>query len=255
LKNLAINIHINFPANLYIKSSMLDCQMEGELFLTKEINEPLQISGELHTRKGNFYYLGYKFVIEKGDIYFDPSLSSPQVDIIAGVNIAVPDTVTGDGKYTSEYVTVQISGELNNPTLHFISDKYSEADIIKYLAKVQTLESGLTGQQLTGEAVNIFGIYFERLLKNQITQLGLVDDIEVRTGGSFTASTPPEQWTIMLSRRLRSNLFLTYERSLSLTEPFQTFEIEYFINPNFSIVGNVDSQGLIHIRYKYKYRY
>ena len=256
MDNVVLNIHINFPANLYIKNSQLDCQMEGELYITKDVGEPIELSGELHTRRGNFYYLGYKFVIEKGDIYFDPSLGSPQVDVLAGVNIAVPDTVSGERKYTSEYVRVELTGELDNPTLQFISDKYSEADIIRYLARVQTFTNGYPIQeQVTQEALNVFGAYFERLIERQISRLGIVDNIEIRTGGLLSPGLGPDQWTLMLSRRLRSNLFLTYERSLSLTEPFQTFEIEYFISPNFSIVGNVDSEGLIHIRYKYKFRY
>ena len=49
---------------------------------------------------------------------------------------------------------------------------------------------------------------------------------------------------------------LSYKKSFSLTNPDQLqIGVEYKLNRNLSLVGNMDDQGNLHFKYRYRYAY
>jgi len=251
-----INLHTIIPGNLYFQNSQLNCELEGEMWILKSGSEPYRYSGTLNVRKGKFYYYGWEFEVVQGSINFNPLEFNPTLDIEARVNLAAYNQSDSKSASTSDdYVTVMLSGDLDNPTLVFDSDKYNESDILMYLSHT-TLgsEEALDQSQISTGAVNVFGMYFERQLEKNISQISGFNEFELRTRGNLLSNQQTDQWSVALGRKIAPNLYFSYERSLSLIEPDQQFGIEYRLNRNVSLSGDIEG-GLWRINYLYKYRY
>jgi len=115
-------------------------------------------------------------------------------------------------------------------------------------------EETLNQSQISTGAVNVFGMYFERQLEKNVSQISGLDEFELRTRGNLLSNQQTDQWSVALGRKIAPNLYFSYERSLSLIEPDQQFGIEYRLNRNVSLSGDIEG-GLWRINYLYKYRY
>ena len=253
-----INLHTIIPGNLYFRNSQLDCELEGEMWIIKNGAEPYRFSGTLDIRKGKFFYYGWEFDVVQGSITFDPTEFNPTLDIEARVDLAsyTDYNTTESASSEEDYVTVLLSGDLRNPTLALISDKYNEGDILMFLTRTQLgTEDALNQDRISADAMNMFGVYFERQLEKSIGQISGLDEFELRTKGNLLSNQQPDQWSISLGQKLAPNLYFKYERNLSLIEPTQLFGIEYRLNRNFSVSGEVEQNGSFRINYLYKYRY
>lgn len=255
----AMNMHLIIPGSLDLKNSQLDGELDGEMWIIRNGEEPYRFSGTLDILDGSFFYLGWEFEIVRGSISFDPIEFNPTLDIEAEVDLAayvMADTTTSSSG-ESEMVTVFLTGYLDNPSLEFESANYSQSDVLMFLARAQNVGSETTGQdQLSASAVNVVGAWFERQLERKVSQISGLDDFELRTGGNLLSSNPTtDQWSVVLGRKLAPNLYVKYERTFSLIEPNQQFGLEYRLNRNMSIAGDVDQEGLLSINYRYKYRY
>lgn len=255
-----INLHTIIPGNLYFRNSQLDCELEGEMWIIRDGPEPFRFSGTLNIRKGKFFYYGWEFDVVQGTLAFDPTEFNPTLDIEARVDLAsytdysTTETAGGDKE---DYVTVLLSGDLQNPTLTFDSNnKYNDSDILMFLTRTQLGgEEGLRRDRISADAMNVFGMYFERQLEQSISRISGLEEFELRTRGNLLSNQQPDQWSVSLGQKLAPNLYLKYERQLSLIEPTQIFGVEYRLNRNFSIAGEVEQDGSYRINYLYKYRY
>ncbi len=252
------NIHTIIPGSLYFQNSQLDAELEGEMWISQSGDEPYRFAGTLDIRSGKFFYYGWEFDIQRGSIIFDPIEFNPTLDIEAQVDLAsysMGDTTTGKTS-PSELATVRLTGNLDNPLLEFESTNYSQSDIIMFLTRTQNIGSqAFTQERLSSDALNMFGMYFERQLEKSISRISGLDEFELRTRGNLFANQQPDQWSIVLGRKIARNLYFKYERTFSLIEPNQLFGLEYRLNRNISIAGDVDQEGLLRINYRYKYRY
>ncbi|MBN2601079.1 MAG: translocation/assembly module TamB domain-containing protein, partial [Candidatus Marinimicrobia bacterium] len=182
-----INLHTIIPGNLYFRNSQLDCDLEGEMWIIKNGAEPYRFSGTLDVRKGKFFYYGWEFDVVQGSITFDPTEFNPTLDIEARVDLAsyteynTPEATSSE----EDYVTVLLTGDLQNPTLTLNSDKYNEGDILMFLTRTQLgTEDALNQDRISSDAMNMFGVYFERQLEKSISQISGLDEFELRTKGS-----------------------------------------------------------------------
>lgn len=253
-----INLHTIIPGNLYFRNSQLDCELEGEMWIIKNGSDPYRFSGTLDIRKGKFFSYGWEFEIVRGSVIFDPTEFNPILDIEAKVDLAsyAQSDTTDTRSNEEDNVFVRLSGDLQNPTLEFESGKYSESDIIRFLTRTQLGEEDpLNQDRLSADARNIIGMWFERQLEKSISRISGLDEFELRTRGNLLSNQQPDQWSFVLGRKITPNLYLKYERSLSLIEPNQQFGVEYRLNRNISITGDINQEGLLMINYLYKYRY
>ena len=254
------NLHAMIPGNLYFRNSQLDSELEGEMWLVKHGDEPFQFSGDLEVKRGKFFYYGWEFRDVQGTISFDPVEFNPQLDLSAAVDLGAygyrdSTNTSGSG---SDNVTIRLTGDLEQPSLSFesLDDKYSQSDILMFLTRMQRSVEDGTGQgQLSTDAVNVFGAYFQRQLERGVSRLSGLDEFELRTDGNFASGLQPDQWSMMVGQKLAPNLYITYERSLSLIEPNQQIGVEYRLNRNTSLIGEIDQEGLLKFNYRFKYHY
>ncbi|MCK9244284.1 MAG: translocation/assembly module TamB, partial [Candidatus Marinimicrobia bacterium] len=251
-----MNIQLAIPGSLELKNSQIDGELEGDMWITRSGDEPYRFSGNLDILSGKFFAYGWEFKVVRGTISFDPVEFNPTLDIEAEVDLAsygMTDT-TASSSSESEIVTVHLTGYLDNPNLEFESVNYSQSDILMFLTRTQNVGSESFEQdQLSASAANVASMWFERQLERNVSRFSGLDDFELRTNGNLLSRRETDQWSVMLGRKIAPNLYVRYERTLS-TEPNQQFGLEYRLNRNMSIGGDVDQDGYS-INYRYKYRY
>jgi hypothetical protein len=85
-----------------------------------------------------------------------------------------------------------------------------------------------------------------------------VDDVSVSGVGSLIDQDSDEEFTIKAGRKISGNLSLnySYKRSFSLVNPNQSkMGVELKLNPYFSLVGSVDEEGFMSVKYRLRYSY
>ena len=61
---------------------------------------------------------------------------------------------------------------------------------------------------------------------------------------------------ILRQKKNYETIIKSYKKSFSLTNPDQLqIGVEYKLNRNLSLVGNMDDKGNLHLKYRYRYAY
>lgn len=243
-KFVTYNVHGVSPGNLFLRNSQADIEFEGDIWIIKEAGRDFNYSGELEVRKGKLFYYGDVFTIERGKISFDPFSFNPILDFSAYTKI-------GDEK-----IIVEMRGNLNKPMLELRSEphNYGESDILELLTFNKRV-GGVKTEAFVAPAQSVLSSYIEKELEKYGGQLSGFDTFDLKTGGALLEQLHPDSTEIILGRQISSNLYLTYQRRLSLINPKQRVGIEYKLNRNMSILGDVDENGLFHVNYIIRYNY
>ena len=86
--------------------------------------------------------------------------------------------------------------------------------------------------------------------------MNYVDDINI-SGAAGLLQGSDEDFEVSAEKQIGQKTFLnlSYKRSFSLNEDQSQVGVEYKLNRHFSVVGNVDDEGRLNLKYRYKYAY
>ena len=150
-----------------------------------------------------------------------------------------------------------VYGPFDNPEWTFDSDKgYTESDILQLLTfNTRVAEEGITTEGLGSQAQTILGAYLERQLEKNffkstgLKSTGLIEDVEI--SGTSELINPGQGEEFSISAKVNKNFSLSYRRSFSLEAAYKNkVGVEYKLNPNFSVIGNVDETGQVHMKFR-----
>ncbi len=252
---LIINYKLNFPisGNFVLRNSQIDAQLGGELSISMFGNQNADYSGELFVREGKFYYYGDIFTITSGYLSFDTKGFNPYLDLSAFTKIQ------------DENITINLVGPLDNPNLGLESSSgFTESDILELL----TIRSRFEDQEISSsgigsQAQSIFVAYLEKELERNFMQisglgkLGLIKDVSI-SGSSALIDPSRSKEDLVIKAQVSKNLSLnySYKRSFSFSNaPYNQVGVELKVNPYFSLIGNVDELGNMHVKYRLRYSY
>ena len=252
---LIINYKLNFPisGNFVLRNSQIDAQLGGELSISMFGDQNADYSGELFVREGKFYYYGDIFTITSGYLAFDTKGFNPYLDLSAFTKIQ------------DENITINLVGPLDNPNLRLESSSgFTESDILELL----TIRSRFEDQEISSsgigsQAQSIFVAYLEKELERNFMQIsglgkwGLIEDVSI-SGTSALIDPSRSQEDLVIKAQVSKNLSLnySYKRSFSFSNaPYNQVGVELKVNPYFSLIGNVDELGNMHVKYRLRYSY
>ena len=253
--DLIINYKLNFPitGNFILRNSQIDAQLGGELSISMFGDQNADYSGELFVREGKFYYYGDIFTITSGYLAFDTKGFNPYLDLSAFTKIQ------------DENITITLIGPLDNPNLGLESSSgFSESDILELL----TIRSRFEDQEISSsgigsQAQSIFVAYLEKELERNFMQisglsrLGIIEDVSI-SGTSSLIDPSTSQEDLVIKAQVSKNLSFnySYKRSFSFSNaPYNQVGVELKVNPYFSLIGNVDELGNMHVKYRLRYSY
>ena len=242
------NYNIRFPIEdtFSIRNSQIDAKISGELAMLKQFDSGWDYSGEIEFLEGEiYYYLGDVFENLQGVMTFDGKGFNPFLEVTASTRIGDADIMLG------------VYGPFDNPEWRFESDKgYTESDILQLLTfNTRVAEEGFTTEGLGTQAQTILGAYLERQLERNFVRAtglkstGLIEDVEISGTSDLLRQGEGEEFSI--SAKLNQNFSFSYRRSFSLGAAYKNkVGVEYKINPNFSVVGNVDETGKFYMKFR-----
>ena len=242
------NYNIRFPIEdtFSIRNSQIDAKISGELGMSRLYSDEWSYSGEIEFIEGEiYYYLGDVFENLKGTMVFDGQGFNPFLELSASTKIGDAEIMLG------------VFGPFDNPEWRFESDKgYSESDILQLLTfNTRVAEEGFSTEGLGTQAQTILGAYLERQLeKNFIKSTGLkssgiIQDVQI--SGASELLNPNQGDEFSINARLNQNFSLSYKRSFSLEAAYKNkVGVEYKLNPNFSVIGNVDETGQVQMKFR-----
>jgi autotransporter translocation and assembly factor TamB len=243
---MILDIAIPIRQNTYLKNSLLDVELNGDLFLSKQSNRPMSIGGELNLASGSFYYYSGNFTIQDGVLIFDPVQDKININIEAWTYV----------ENRSNRIFATVSGDLDRLQIQLRDEKgiyNTQKDLIQLLTTGYVPNIASSGA-LSTTATNVVGIALEKEMERTASRLTGFERVDLQTSGSLLESGNLDSMSILLGRRLGKNVFVTYERTLSAENPKQAVELEYRLNRNISIIGAADEESVsasIRLRYQY----
>ncbi len=254
--SIQINYLLNFPitGDFALRNSQIDAHLSGELSMTKLGDGDIDFGGELYVRGGKFYFNQNVFTIIEGYLVFNKQGFNPYVDI---------EAIT---KIKDEHITIKLIGPWENPKPMLESSSgFSESDIIELLTIGNRFEDQeLSAKGFGKQAQNILGAYLERQLEKNILQAiglkeaGIIDNVSISGTAGLLDANNSQDFEISAERQISDNVSLnySYKRSFSLSNPITNkVGVELRINRYVSLVGNVDEEGNMHVKYRLRYAY
>ena len=258
---------MSYSLNIPIKdegkfqNSQVDAIMIGEISLSKIGNQFWNIGGEVYIEDGSILSFKDNFTGLNGYVTFDNNGINPNMDLTASTNIA------------DEQIRLRITGDLNDADLILESQSgFSESDIIELLTfgtRFEDQEMSSTGFGIQGTSV--LGSLLETQLEKNLEEMSALkmlkpDEIDISGTASFISGqnmseserNDLEDFKISAKKKFGSKTYanLSYKKSFSLTNPDQLqIGVEYKLNRNLSLVGNMDDKGNLHLKYRYRYAY
>ena len=258
---------MSYSLNIPIKdegkfqNSQVDAIMIGEISLSKIGNQFWNIGGEVYIENGSILSFKDNFTGLNGYVTFDNNGINPNMDLTASTNIS------------DEEIRLRVMGDLDNADLILESASgFSESDIIELLTfgtRFEDQEMSSTGFGIQGTSV--LGSLLETQLEKNLEEMSALkmlrpDEIDISGTASFISGqnmsdaerNELEDFKISAKKKFGSKTYanLSYKKSFSLTNPDQLqIGVEYKLNRNLSLVGNMDDKGNLHLKYRYRYAY
>ena len=226
---LRANVKVDIPKDVWVRARGTAVELRGKLDVTKKLQQPFILSGDIETVRGFASFFGKKFDLEQGRITFTGTEEiNPTLDVIATHNVS------------SYIVSIHVEGESQQPmlTLSSAPEELEEADIMSLLLFGKTSdrltsseESSLSNRAGKAAAGAAAGVAAQVVGE----QLGL-DTVEVDFGDE------PGEARIGAGRYITQDIFLSYERQLG-EQSGNTVGVEYSLSRRLRLKGTSSDLG------------
>ena len=258
---MSYSLNIPIKGEGKFQNSQVDAIMIGEISLSKVGKQFWNIGGEAYIENGSIFSYKDNFSGLNGYVTFDNNGINPSMDLTAYTMIA------------DEEIRLRIKGDLDDADLILESGSgYSESDILELLTWGKRFEDQEMSSIGFGiQANSLLGSLLETQIEKNLEEMSALkilrpDNIDISgtasfiTGRNMSASerNDLEDFKISAKKKFGSKTYanLSYRKSFSLTNPDQLqIGVEYKLNRNLSLVGNMDDKGNLHLKYRYRYAY
>lgn len=214
LRNLRGELRITIPRNTWFKDENMRVEIRGDLEILKT-SEAFEPFGSIHILRGQYEFLGRRFKLAEGDIYFQ---GGEQINPVLNVTAEYVFRDYDRDKRTLRLVATERALE---PKLTFFLDdqEITEGEAASYILFGRSPDQLSSGQQSDTQGVTgaqiatnvLFGALASQLTKNIGSQLGL-DYIEIKGRDQLSSAT------FIVGKYLTPDLFMSYEHSLGTLE-------------------------------------
>ncbi|MCF7903464.1 MAG: translocation/assembly module TamB domain-containing protein [Candidatus Marinimicrobia bacterium] len=247
---LTYNLHTIFPGNLRIDNDFISAEMEGELWLLDYGDGQLRFSGTLEAEPGGkFFYLGNVLTIERGTLTFDPIEFNPTIS-----DFVVSTFIEG------ERIDLVVSGDLKEPQLSLEESQTTTQtmeDILTYLTINQKVTEGisLAASSIRDPVRSYVGLLVSKTGERLLSRSVGLDYLDIQS--PYLGTATGDTTRILMGQQISRDLKMTYQTDFNRLDPNleYKFGVEYRVNKNVSLIGNVNQDGLVELRSRVRYSY
>lgn len=251
--NIVMSYNLNIPlrSSAFFQNSQIDAEILGEISLSQKGHQEVDFGGQIIVEDGNVFSYKDNFDGLQGIVNFDNKGFNPFIDVNA--NTFIDD----------ERISLRISGGIDDLDIILESGSgFSESDILELLTWGKRFEDQeMTSTGFGNQTVSILGALLENQLEKNLKESSLgmmnyVDDIDIK-GAAGLLQGADEDFELTAKRQIgnKTYLNLSYKRSFSLNQDQSQIGVEYKLNRHFSVVGNMDKEGNLNLKYRYRYAY
>jgi translocation and assembly module TamB len=210
--DIKTDIRVNIDKAFSITGQGLDTHLFGQLQITQQQKQPLQLFGKVQSDEGTFQAYGQKLKIDTGEITFNGPIYDPYFNLLATRNIKSENIDVG----------IQVTGLVNALKMKLFSSPVMEnSEMLSYLVRGRGLDAGAENSTAAASFLVGFGITNNIGLFEQIEKLPLISDIAVDTEGEG------DQTQATVSGYLGNRVYLKY--GIGVYEPINELTIRMYI--------------------------
>jgi translocation and assembly module TamB len=225
---LQADIRVEIPRNAWAQGPGTAVEISGEIQVTKELEQPFVLSGEINIVRGFASVYGKRFVMRQGQVTFT---GSPEINPL--LDIAVNHTVSG------YLVEIHVEGRARAPQISFSSTpELPQTDILSLLIVGKTMDRLTSSEQqnlssqLGGAAGSMVAGQLQEVLGGA---LGL-DMLTIGAGESFGGGS------VSIGEYVTQDIFLSYEVGVGKGGRNRV-GVEYSITPGLKLKGSTSDNG------------
>jgi translocation and assembly module TamB len=258
---LDLDVAIDLGPAFHFAGNGLESRLAGNVRLRAAGQDLPRATGTIQTVGGRFDAYGQKLTVERGIINFQGFLDNPALNVRA-VRKGLP---VEPG--------VEVTGPVKRPVVRLVSEpELPEAEKLSWLVLGRGSEqlggndastllnaaSALLGREPSGGGVmqqlqRRLGFEELGLRQGQVGDPGGRQATSRIVGGGFTGGTPASAGgqIVTVSRRLSSNVLLSYEQALGRTENIVKLTVN--LSRRLSVVGRAGSDNAIDLFYTFTF--
>ncbi|MBT5783037.1 MAG: hypothetical protein HOI03_07695, partial [Candidatus Marinimicrobia bacterium] len=245
------NLNIPLRSSAFFQNSQIDAELLGEINLSQKGHQEIDFGGQIIVENGSVFSYKDNFNDLQGVVSFDNKGFNPFVDVNAYTFIE------------DERINLRITGGIEDLDIVLESGSgFSESDILELLTWGKRFEDQeMTSTGFGNQTVSILGSLLENQLEKNLKEsnigmMNYVDDIDIKGAASLLQGAD-EDFELTAKRKIgdKTYLNLSYKRSFSLNQDQSQIGVEYKLSRHFSVVGNMDREGNLNLKYRYRYAY
>ncbi|ALO34914.1 hypothetical protein CMT41_09435 [Colwellia sp. MT41] len=172
--DITTNVSIHITKAFKVSGQGLKSNLFGQLHVSQQLNQPLQIFGNIQSAKGTYQAYGQRLTIEKGELSFNGPINNPYFNLRASRHIKAEDIEVG----------LKITGLADTLAIQLFSTPTMEApEILSYLARGRGLDSGGSNGTAAASMLIGFGVTNSVGLFDRLEQLPFISNIAIDTEG------------------------------------------------------------------------
>ncbi len=218
----------------------VETRLVGQLIAASLAGDRLKLNGNISTENGVFNAYGQKLVIRRGKATFHGAPDNPAIDVLAVKEFSSSDEV--------EEVGVQVRGTAQMPKIKLYS-KPEVPDSEKLSWLVLGYGGGENGstQQRSAMAAAAAAILSSKQTGGIPGKLAGALGMDV----GVSSSSQVDDTVLALSRRIASNLYLSYEQGL--TGAISLIKLRYQMSRRMSLVGQTGTITAFDVLYDWRF--
>ncbi|MHB9154275.1 MAG: translocation/assembly module TamB domain-containing protein [Endomicrobiales bacterium] len=224
VRELVVDSELVVPGNTWIRGSGLNAEIRGKLFLTREKDGPVTISGEIVPVRGTYEFQGKVLTIDRGRLVFTGSRTlNPALDLQASTVIS---NIT---------IIVMVGGTLEKPVITLRSTPpLDQSDILSYLVFGRPLNSlSETQNRLVQKAaVEAVGKLAVEGIRDFLGQELAPEVLDIYSG---------QQSGFTVGKYISSRVFLRYEWRFGVEESAMT-QLNVQLSEHLAVNSQVGSE-------------
>jgi hypothetical protein len=239
-----INVRFFGKENIIFESNLAKIPLDIDMLFRGTVNQP-QVLGRIEARKGEVYFRKNVFKILHASADFtDPNRINPMLDVQAETRVR-------------EYqIQLGVTGTADRAVVTFASEPaLTDSNILALLALGRTSEE-LKGKEANvgvGEATSFATGKFQDILESRARSLTGLDRFQVDPYISKADVAVPR--VTVGKEVVQDKIFMTYSSNVGASTPEQMFRIEYILNRNMSLVGEMNELGNLGGDVKFRFEF
>ncbi|MGN0918548.1 MAG: translocation/assembly module TamB domain-containing protein [Oxalobacter sp.] len=234
------NVTAGLGDHFMLEGMGVETRLAGRITASSQAGDQLKLNGNINTVDGIFSAYGQKLIIRKGRATFHGTPDNPAIDVLAVKEFSSSDDV--------EEVGVQVRGTAQMPKIKLYSKpEIPDSEKLSWLVLGYGGGENGSAQQRSAMAAAAAAILSSKQTGSLPGKFAGALGMDI----GVSSSSQVDDTVLALSRRIASNLYLSYEQGL--TGAISLIKLRYQLSRRMSLVGQTGTITAFDVLYDWRF--